>query len=449
MSEKVDTEQVEVVAPTPLLHPAAGVPEIIETESAFESALAQLATGTGPFAFDAERASGFKYSSRAYLIQIKRNNGGLHLIDPIPFGPHHPCFTKLNALIKNEEVILHASTQDLPCLRELGIEPQILFDTELGGRIAGLPRVGLGPLLETLMGVSLAKEHSAADWSKRPLPIEWLNYAALDVELLVELRDKVYALLVDAGKWEWAKEDFASIISAPAPAPRIDPWRRTSGMHKIKKRLHMAVVRELWQARNTLAQELDISPGRLLTDAAISEIALASENTPLLNRKHLEKVLRPIGLRARWFENSELWISAIATALALPEDQWPEARSKSDALPPIKLWRERFPEKYAPLTHARFNLQVRAEELSIPLENLISPELVRRICWSPPEGSVSGALLALGARRWQTEIAAPILEAALLEKEPLAIAEETDVQATDEKSTSLGQGVGDKPSAPQ
>ena len=423
VSEKVDTEQAEVVAPTPLLHPAAGVPEIIETESAFESALAQLAAGTGPFAFDAERASGFKYSSRAYLIQIKRNNGGLHLIDPIPFGPHHPCFIKLNSLIANEEVILHASTQDLPCLRELGIEPQILFDTELGGRIAGLPRVGLGPLLETLMGVSLAKEHSAADWSKRPLPIEWLNYAALDVELLVELRDKVYALLVDAGKWEWAKEDFASIISAPAPAPRIDPWRRTSGMHKIKKRLHMAVVRELWQARNTLAQELDISPGRLLTDAAISEIALACENTPLLNRKHLEKVLRPIGLRARWFENSELWISAIATALALPEDQWPEARSKSDALPPIKLWRERFPERYAPLTHARFNLQVRAEELSIPLENLISPELVRRICWSPPEGTVSGALLALGARRWQAAIAAPILEVALKEVEPLEIPE--------------------------
>jgi len=449
VSEKVDTEQAAVVAPTPLLHPAAGVPEIIETESAFESALAQLAAGTGPFAFDAERASGFKYSSRAYLIQIKRTNGGLHLIDPIPFGPHHPCFTKLNSLIKNEEVILHASTQDLPCLRELGIEPEILFDTELGGRIAGLPRVGLGPLLETLMGVSLAKEHSAADWSKRPLPIEWLNYAALDVELLVELRDKVYQLLLGAGKWEWAKEDFASIISAPAPAPRIDPWRRTSGMHKIKKRLHMSVVRELWQARNTLAQELDISPGRLLTDAAISEIALASENMPLLNRKHLEKVLRPIGLRARWFENSELWISAIATALALPEDQWPEARSKSDALPPIKLWRERFPERYAPLTHARFNLQVRAEELSIPLENLISPELVRRICWSPPEGSVSDALLALGARRWQSEIASPILEAALLEKEPLAIAEEADAEATDEKSTSPAQGAGDKPSAPQ
>ena len=415
------SEEEQLPAPTPLLHPSVGVPEIIETESAFEAALTELAAGSGPFAFDAERASGFKYSARAYLIQIKRANGGLHLIDPIPFGPHHPCFKKLNSMISDQEVILHASTQDLPCLRELGIEPQILFDTELGGRIAGLPRVGLGPLLEALMGVSLAKEHSAADWSKRPLPLEWLNYAALDVELLVELRDKVYQLLVDAGKWEWAQEDFASIISAPAPAPRIDPWRRTSGMHKIKKRLHMAVVRELWQSRNLLAQELDISPGRLLTDAAISEIALASENTPLLNRKHLEKVLRPIGLRARWFENSELWISAIARALALTEDQWPEARSKSDTLPPIKLWRERFPERYAPLTHARFNLQARAQELSIPLENLLSPELVRRICWSPPEGSVSDALLALGSRRWQAAIASPILEAALLEVEPLEV----------------------------
>ena len=429
--ESTVSEETELPAPTPLLNPAAGVPEIIETEDAFNAALDQLAGGTGPFAFDAERASGFKYSARAYLIQIKRTNGGLHLIDPIPFGPGHPCFTRLNQMIAEEEVILHASTQDLPCLRELGIHPQILFDTELGGRIAGLPRVGLGPLLETLMGVSLAKEHSAADWSKRPLPTEWLNYAALDVELLVELRDKVHQLLVAAGKWEWAREDFAAIITAPPPPARIDPWRRTSGMHKIKKRLHMAVVRELWQARNALAQELDISPGRLLTDAAISEIALAAESTPLLNKKQLEKVLRPIGLRARWFENSELWITSISAALALPEDQWPEARSKSDALPPIKLWRERFPERYAPLSHARFNLQKRAEELSIPLENLISPELVRRICWAPPSDPVSDALIAMGARRWQAAIAAPILEAALQEKEPLEVEDAGVTEGTD------------------
>ena len=423
MSEEGAVAEVEEVA-TPLLHPADGVPAIIETESAFDDALAQLQAGTGPYAFDAERASGFKYSARAYLIQIKRSGGGLHLIDPIPFGPYHRCFIELNELIQNEEVILHASTQDLPCLREVGIYQKILFDTELGGRIAGLARVGLGPLLESLMGVSLAKEHSAADWSKRPLPQEWLNYAALDVELLVELRDKVYQILLDAKKWEWAKEDFAAIIDAPPPAPRIDPWRRTSGMHKIKKRNQMAVIRELWQDRNEIAQELDISPGRLLSDAAITEIALAAEKAPITNRKHLEKILRPLGLRARWLENAPMWINAITKALALTEDQWPEAKSKSDTLPPIKIWRERFPEKYAPLSHARFNLQLRAEELSIPLENLISPELVRRICWAPPTTSVSEALIALGARRWQAQIAAPILELALTQTEPLELAEE-------------------------
>ena len=413
----------ELPVATPLLRPADGVPAVIDTEAAFDEALTQLAQGTGPFAFDAERASGYKYSARAYLIQIKRTGGGLHLIDPIPFGPGHRCFTALNELIQGVEVILHASTQDLPCLREVGIYPTILFDTELGGRIAGLPRVGLGPLLETLMGVSLAKEHSAVDWSTRPLPQDWLNYAALDVELLVELRDKVYQLLVDAKKWKWAEEDFASIISAPPPPPRIDPWRRTSGMHKVKKRNHMAVIRELWQARNELAQELDISPSRLLSDAAISEIALASDKGPITNRKHLEKILRPLGLRARWLENAATWISCITDAIAMPEDQWPETRSKSDAMPPIKIWRERFPEKYAPLTHARFHLQVRAEELSIPLENMISPELVRRICWQPPELSVQEALLAMGARRWQAEIAAPILEQALTEREPLELPE--------------------------
>jgi ribonuclease D len=413
----------ELPVATPLLRPAEGVPAVIDTEAAFDEALAQLAQGTGPFAFDAERASGYKYSARAYLIQIKRNGGGLHLIDPIPFGPGHRCFVALNDLIQDVEVILHASTQDLPCLREVGIFPNILFDTELGGRIAGLPRVGLGPLLETLMGVSLAKEHSAVDWSTRPLPHDWLNYAALDVELLVELRDKVYQLLVDGQKWKWAEEDFASIIAAPPPSPRIDPWRRTSGMHKIKKRIHMAVIRELWQARNELAQELDISPGRLLSDAAISEIALASDKGPITNRKHLEKILRPLGLRARWLENAATWISCITDAISMPEDQWPEARSKSDAMPPIKIWRERFPDKYAPLTHARFNLQVRAEELSIPLENMISPELVRRICWQPPHDSVHDALLAMGARRWQAEIAAPILEQALTEREPLELPE--------------------------
>ena len=425
----------EIVA-VPLLEPAEGTPGVIDTESAFESALNELSQGSGPFAVDAERASGFRYSARAYLIQIKRKGGGLHLIDPIPFGPGHQLFQQLNQLLNTDEVILHASTQDLPCLRELGINPQRLFDTELAGRIAGLPRVGLGPLLESLMNVSLAKEHSAADWSARPLPKDWLTYAALDVELLVELRDRMYAILEEAKKLPWALEEFASILKAPPAPPRVDPWRRTSGMHKIKKRDQLAVIRSLWIARDAVASKLDIAAGKLLNDSAIVELAMAIPTT----KKEFEKCLRPLGLRARWMENLQLWLDSIATAVALPEDQWPSMRTNADTLPPIKLWRDKFPEKYAPLSHARASIELIAQENQIPVENLMTPEHVRRICWKPPIGAtttlsvseVEQALAELGARQWQIELVAPALAAALLEREPLVVATPEAVEPEEE-----------------
>lgn len=414
----------ELVA-IPLLEPAAGTPDVIETEDSFKDALQQLASGSGPFAVDAERASGFRYSARAYLIQIKRKDGGLHLIDPIPFGPGHLLFTELNDLLNTDETILHASTQDLPCLRELGINPVKLFDTELAGRIAGLPRVGLGPLLESLMGVSIAKEHSAADWSVRPLPKDWLTYAALDVELLVELRDKMYLILKDAKKLPWAIEEFASILKAPPAPPRVDPWRRTSGMHKIKRRDQLAVIKSLWIARDAVAAAQDIAAGKLLNDSAIVELAIAAPTT----KKEFEKCLRPLGLRARWMENLQLWLDSIAAAVALPEDQWPAMRTSADTLPPIKLWRDKFPEKFAPLSHARAALDLIAQENQIPVENLITPEYVRRVCWKPPVGAtttlsipeVEKALVELGARQWQIDLVAPALAAALLEREPVPV----------------------------
>ena len=412
----------EIVA-VPLLQPSAGTPEIIDTEKAFREAIDQLAKGSGPFAVDAERASGFRYSARAYLIQIKRIDGGLHLIDPIPFGPGHQLFSELDDLLNTDEVILHASTQDLPCLRELGINPAKLFDTELAGRIAGLPRVGLGPLLESIMGVLLAKEHSAADWSARPLPKEWLTYAALDVELLVELRNHMYKLLEDAKKLPWAVEEFASILNAPPAPPRVDPWRRTSGMHKIKKRDQLAVIKSLWIARDAVAAKNDIAAGKLLNDSAIVELAIAVPT----NKKEFEKCLRPLGLRARWLENLQLWLDSIAAAVALPEDQWPAMRTNADTLPPIKLWRDKFPEKFAPLSHARAAIELIAQENQIPVENLVTPEHIRRVCWKPPIGAtttlsvseVEKALTELGARQWQIDLVAPALAAALLEREPI------------------------------
>ena len=417
----------EVTTATPLLAPAAGTPAVIESEESFKAALVELAKGAGPFAVDAERASGYKYSARAYLIQIKRNGGGLHLIDPIPFGPGHQLFDELNDLLNTDEVILHASTQDLPCLRELGINPKRLFDTELGGRIAGLPRVGLGPLLEAHLGVLLAKEHSAVDWSVRPLPLDWLNYAALDVELLIELRNIIAQLLLDAKKLPWAEAEFAAILAAPPSPPRVDPWRRTSGMHKIRKRNQLAIIRSLWNVRNQIAESLDVSPGKLLNDSAIVELAM----NPPTNKREFDKVLRPIGLRPRWKENLDIWLAAIALAVALPENDHPEMRAAGDSMPPTKIWKERFPEKYAPFTHARAAVEARAAELNIPVENLISPEVIRKLVWklSP---DVAKDAIELGARPWQVAEIADLVSAALLEREPLVLPEAPEAAAEPE-----------------
>lgn len=423
--------QLVVVAEL-LTAPYKGLPEVVATPEQFDEMLEELSQGTGPFAVDAERASGYRYSSRAYLIQIKRTNGGLHLIDPIPFGPGDIHFQKLNDLWSGEEVILHASTQDLPCLRELGLNPTQLFDTELAGRLVGLPRVGLGALVESLLDIGLAKEHSAQDWSIRPLPEDWLNYAALDVELLIELRNEIEKLLIEKKKLEWAQEEFAAILAAPPSAKRVDPWRRTSGMHKVKKRKQLAVVKSLWEARDDLAAHLDISPGRVLSDLAISTIALASDSAPLTSKKELEKVLRPIGLRSRWFENTPRWLKAIEAALALSEDDCPPTRTKSEALPPIKMWRDRFPEKFIPLSHARHEMSLKAAELELPVENLLTPELLRQVCWRlPAPEDIPGLLRELGARPWQIDLATPILTYALAQSEALELPEEEATEPAD------------------
>jgi ribonuclease D len=422
-----------------LTTPFHGLPEVITTVEALSNAIHQLSQGHGPYAVDAERASGFRYSARAYLIQIKRTDGGLHLIDPIAFGPHHPLFLELNSLWSGEEVILHASTQDLPCLRELGLNPTLLFDTELGGRLAGLPRVGLGALVESLLDISLAKEHSAQDWSIRPLPIDWLNYAALDVELLVDLRDEVEKLLEESGKLAWAQQEFAAILAAPPASKREEPWRRTSGSHKIKKRGQLTVLRDLWLSRDALAAELDIAQGRLLSDLAISTLALASETSPLTTKKNLEKVLRPIGLRTKWMEQAPRWLAVIDAALSTPESEQPQLRTKSDALPAIKIWRDRFPEKYIPLSHARFALAEAATALTMPVENLLTPELARRICWNLGGAPASVDLVATtlaewGARQWQIAATAPLLSAALSESQ--ARIEEPEADSSEEESSS-------------
>ena len=309
------------------------------------------------------------------------------------------------------EWVLHAAAQDLPCLADIGLRPSALFDTELGARLAGLERVGLGAMVKDLLGYQLQKGHGAADWSRRPLPADWLVYAALDVELLLPLRAVIAAELDAQGKADWAAEEFEAVRTSEPPAPRVDPWRRTSGMHRVHKPRDLARVRELWLARDQLARQRDTAPGRVLPDSAIIDAALADpvDEAALLSR--------PVfGGRSQRRQVS-VWLAALRTAAALPTGELPPMRPTGEGPPPVNRWQDRDPAAAARLAAARTMLTELAEQHRLPVQNLLQPDLVRRLCWEPPEpldaARVEHSLTAGGARRWQRDLTVRPLTAAL------------------------------------
>lgn len=400
-------------AVVPLLEPRDGVPEVVTSAVGVAEAADLLAGGHGPVAVDAERASGFRYSARAYLVQLRREGAGTVLLDPIPTANDlQPLADVVNPL----EWVLHSADQDLPGLAELGLHPTALYDTELAGRLAGFARVGLAAIVSDVLGFELKKGHGAADWSTRPLPGSWLNYAALDVEILVELRAKMADELERQGKTDWAAQEFEHVRLAGPPAPKTDRWRRTSKIHTIKDKRRLAVVRELWTAREKVAARRDIAPGRVLPDSAI---IAAAETLP---GSIAELRALPVfgGPRQRRF--SREWLSAIERARALDKNDLPPTTAPITGPPPAGRWARIDPEAADRLVAARAELATLSDQVSVPVENLVSPELVRRLCWDWPTVSVGttaadvtidARLAAGGARPWQRELTVPRLAQAL------------------------------------
>ncbi|WP_293305519.1 ribonuclease D [Mycolicibacterium sp.] len=406
-------EEAEGPEAVPLLSPADGVPPVAISATEIADAARQLASGTGPFAVDAERASGFRYSNRAYLIQIRRSGAGTVLIDPVNHGGSPiDTLASLAEVLAQDEWILHAADQDLPCLAEVGLRPPALYDTELAGRLAGFDRVNLAAMVQRLLGLGLAKGHGAADWSKRPLPDAWLNYAALDVEVLIELRAAIEGILVEQGKNTWAAEEFEFLRQAESSPTRRDRWRRTSGIHKVRTGKGLAAVRELWTARDQIARRRDIAPGRILPDAAIVAAAMADPKTAE------ELIALPVFGGQNQRKSAKVWLDALESARASTEPL--DAEEPTTGPPPPVRWAKRKPEAAARLEVARATLSELSGQVGVPTENLLAPDTVRRLCWDwqesagPDTAAVESYLLTCGARNWQRELVVPALARALV-----------------------------------
>jgi ribonuclease D len=393
---------------TPLIAPRDGTPRPAETAAELADVVARMTSGSGPVAVDAERASGYRYTQRAYLVQLRRAGSGTVLLDPLPLDD----LRTLDLALADTEWVLHAASQDLPCLAELGMKPRRLFDTELAARLAGFERVGLAALTEQLLGYSLEKHHSAADWSTRPLPESWLTYAALDVELLTDLRDVLAAELDRQGKTEWAAEEFASLVAGADRPPKVrpDPWRRTSGIHRVRGARAQSRVRALWYARDGIAARRDSAPGRVLPDSAI---VAAAEADP----KDERTLLGIPGFGGRSVRRlARIWLDALDQARSLPDEALP-VNQPVDGPPPPHRWAERDPVAAARLARCRQIVVGTAEKHNLPPENLISPDFVRRLAWSPPDEitdrTVGDTLLGFGASNWQVGLLATQLSEVL------------------------------------
>ncbi|WP_420096206.1 HRDC domain-containing protein [Brevibacterium sediminis] len=374
--------------------PANGIPDVVDTPEDLSSSIASLAAANGPVAVDAERASGIRYGQRAFLVQLRREGAGTFLLDSESLGD----LSALNPALGTDEWVIHSVTQDLPCLQERGMRPAALFDTELAARLLGWEKFGLAALAERTLGVRLAKEHSAADWSTRPLPKEWLNYAALDVEVLLPIRDILHQQLLDSDRWEFAQQEFTHLLDF-TPKHFDEPWRRTHGLSKIRSRRDIARVRELWQARDSMAREADLAPTKILRDrelVALAQSGVKSSDDILAQWRRLSRAEA-----ARLFR-------AYRKASRLGAEELPgrseRGRSKRSAFNPAEL-----KERVAALKAAMSEL---SEELTIPHDVLLQPAIVKSLA-AESSVDVEGYLGEAGARPWQIELSAPALKKTL------------------------------------
>lgn len=369
---------------------------LVETPDQLALAVSQLAQEQ-ILAVDAERASGFRYSQRAYLVQFATTEQ-IFLIDPTCFSGSE--IEGLAKVVSSKTWLLHSATQDLPCLAELGILPTSIFDTELAARLCGAERFGLSSIALELLDFEMAKEHSAADWSIRPLKEEMLVYAALDVDVMHELYQSLRQKLSDLGRDRWAAEEFEKLLSfKPKPATR-DAWRNLPGISKIKDKRRLQIAAGLYSARDEIAKSKDLAPGRLIPDRSI----MAAVNQLPATKKDLAGNKEFQGRASRSMLSD--WWDAIASSTSL---EIAEVELDPNHIPNHRSWEKRFPEAHARLALVRPLIAEKAAELALAPEILLSPDSLRRVCFQPAN-DISRQLQELGARPWQIELVSELIQ---------------------------------------
>jgi ribonuclease D len=372
------------------------LPEVVADASSLDAALTALREGTGPMGVDAERAGSYRYSQRAYLVQVYRRGAPVLLLDPIGIED----FTGLADLLAGEEWVMQAAHNDLECLAEIDLLPTRLFDTELAAQLLGLPKVGLASLVESHLGYEMRKGHGQADWSARPLRRSWLEYAVLDVTVLPDLQDALAEDLADAGKTEWARQEFEHQIRERPGSDPDERWRRTGSAGRLKTDAQRGALRALWHLRDEIASSRDIATHRVVRDQVLVEIAKVQPSST-------EALAAIPNLPRPMLRHASRWLDAVKEGASQPQPSPP--RTDGPPARSLRAWEQRDPEAAQRWMALKSKLIDRAHELRVWTQTLLAPDIVADLAWQPP--SDPGARMsALGARAWQVENTVDLIE---------------------------------------
>lgn len=377
-----------------LYRPRLGSVPLTDDQLQYRKDLREYSSPGQYVAFDTERASGIRYLDKAYLIQAKGQSAPLVLLDPLVLDD----LSDFSEACKNSTWVLHAAKEDLECMEWAGLQAPRLFDTQIAAKLLGYEHVGLGAVTEEVLGVKLAKNHTRENWSLRPLKQSWLDYAALDVEYLVELALALKERLEAAGRLAWAEQEFSYTLAHYRRQTHPEPWRQVKGAGKARSPRQLGLLRELYSQRDEIARERDVAPHRVLPNRDLVDLVL---QTP---RSYQELSRRPFMKRRQLRRYARRWWQTIKKVRDLEKEQLPgrEPPRKLHEISSLATWEKIDPARAELYRLLKEDVSTWAQEKQIWAELALSPSAIRRVAayWEPGK-DLQNLLKTAEARDWQ------------------------------------------------
>jgi len=290
-------------------------------------------------AFDTESDSMYHFREKVCLIQIASDATGTILVDPLSGVDPGP----LGAVMASPSVtkIFHGADFDITSMkRDFGWSFSNVFDTALAARFLGWPSVGLAAVILREFGHEIPKGPQTADWSVRPLPANMLEYAAGDVNYLVEIYRRMVRYLQEAGRLRWVIEESAAIadIHAASPLPAPADFLKATGACDLDGS-DLAILKRLFAAREAVALKLDRPRFKVIGDDALVRMAISRPRSPAALER-IRAVPRPVA------SHPEPWLAAIRDGLSDPPVEIPRLRRRppfdprvAESIDRLKKWR--------------------------------------------------------------------------------------------------------------